>query len=340
MLCVRTCISSEDVRAAVVGKSRIMAEHIRKLSSVQGKGLFRKVLEFCLGLAKKLGFVTRESDDGSYGVCETGEGEKTYIINIHLGKRKAEDERESSVVNDYAGPAVCILYSLSICRELSGRIPFRIQVCFLPEDDGFLDCCIPAAGKLKETVSGNDVNLVLLEQSFPKDESKTRSNCVLHTDSEFKALQIAEEAANYSQQMGIFLVPAAEGDLVRIDSIGGTDRKWSEPWSASDATVQLSDFLATLPLRKDGFRHHTFTVLNTESDSASMIYAMRDSVCELTGKGEIWRSYYDLSHFLLTRKPGEQPLNDENLSGVEETINWSMVYVGAFLRLAGRYKEN
>ena len=148
MLCVRTCISSEDVRAAVVGKSRIMAEHIRKLSSVQGKGLFRNVLEFCLGLAKKLGFVTRESDDGSYGVCETGEGEKTYIINIHLGKRKAEDERESSVVNDYAGPAVCILYSLSICRELSGRIPFRIQVCFLPEDDGFLDCCIPAAGKL------------------------------------------------------------------------------------------------------------------------------------------------------------------------------------------------
>ncbi len=339
MLCVSACISSEVVRAAVVEKSRVMAQNIRKLSSLQGKGFFRQALRFCLGLGKNLGFRTAESGDGSYGICETGEGEKTLVINIHLGKRDMDDERDGADEKYYAGPAVCILYSLSICKELSGSEPFRVQVCFLPEEEGFLGRCIPRTGQLEKTIRGNDVNLVLLEQSFPGNESNTCSSCVLHTDSEFKALQIAEEAANFAEQMGINIVPAAEGDLVKIQSIGGTCRKWSEPWEASDATVQLSDFLSTLPLRRKGFRHHTFTSINSESQSVSMLYAMRDSVCELTGKGEIWRSYYDLSHFLLSRKPGEQLMNDEDLTEVGETINWSMVYVGAFLRLAGRYKE-
>ena len=336
MLCGRTFIRAKDVRAAVVEKKQMMAETFRRLSSIQGRGLFRIVLNYCLDLGRRLGFRTSESSDGRYGVCETGEGDRTIVINIHLGRNDLDDAMKNAEDRYYVGPVVSILYSLKICMETGCRVPFRIKVCLMPEEDGFLEKCVPITDT-NRVRNGSGMRLVFLEQVFPHQNDHSWCNCVIHTDSEFKALQIAEEAANYAQQMEINLIPSAEGDLVRIDSFGGGASYWSDPWVASDASVQLSGFLSTLPICRKGLRHHSYSTLNADKDCLFMLYALRDSVCELAGKGEIWRSYDDVSRFILNRGSNSAQFLDMSPDVNELLINWSLIYTGAFLRLAGLY---
>ena len=326
----------QEVHAAVLWFGQEMIREAERLSRLDGRNGSKDELNGWLELCKRFGLRTYLDPEGQYAWGETGEGDGLFTAYVHLGQRDPEgngmapEERLDAV----SGPGISMLYALRISLELGVSWPFRTRICF-GYDESFEQMGFRSFLKGSDHRE-NAMKLIALDQYFPKKDH-TWSSCVLWTDSEFTALQTAEDAANYAQLNDLRFMPNVAGNHVRIDNFGSDGSKWKEPWCISDASRELGGFLATLPVSRETVRPHTFTAVDLVGEYP-MLFALYDSVLDLTGNGEIARSLNDVGQFVPLKK------KEAEMGGVDwfrdEVIIWTGIYANAFLKLAEKYSKN
>ena len=327
---------AQEVHAAVLWFGQEMIREAERLSELNGRNGSQDELNGWLGLCGRSGLRTYLDPEGEYCWGETGEGSGLFTAYVHLGPRDPDGAgmTPKERLDTVSGPGIAVLYALRISLELGIRWQFRTRICF-GYDESFDQMGFRAflTGTERQR---EPMKLVALDQYFPASRDHTWCSCVLWTDSEFTALQTAEDAANYAQLHDLKLMPNVAGNLVRIDNFAGFGTGWKEPWCVSEASAGLGGFLSTLPVTRETVRPHTFTAVGLNGDYP-MLFAMYDSVLELTGNGEIARSLNDAGQFVPLRK---QEAEREPDWFRDEMLIWTGIYANAFLKLAEKYSRN